>query len=171
MVRENGKYMSRKILVLSVIVVLGFAAFLVYLKRESDPDRLFANLIKQMQEENYEDLYEHSSNFLQVNAKNKEVFTERMRVALEMMKIADNELNFQRDTRHEQTLYEVTKNARDDKAGKNIWTVHKLGAGENQVDVVSSWDHNGIFPKLVDLTVYPKSEKQSMSALLGKLSR
>lgn len=164
--------MNWKILLSITIIGAGFVAFLGYLNRESDPDRLFANLIVQMQEGKYEEIYENSSQFLQINAENKEIFTARMNVALEKMKQADENLIFQRDELTEKTLYEVTNNSRRDNSGKTIWTVHKLGIGENQVDVTASWsNYEGLSPKLVDLSVRPKSEKEYISALLGTLPK
>lgn len=74
--------MNRKILLALAILGLGFVAFLGYINRESNPDRLFASLVEQMQKGDYENIYEKSSRFLQTNAKNKETFTKRINIAL-----------------------------------------------------------------------------------------
>ena len=159
--------MNWKILLSAAIVSLSFIAFLVYVNRESDPDRLFTNLIMQMQEGQYEAIYENSSDFLKLNAKNKQTFAERMSNALEIMKQADSNLDFQRDSAMERTLDEVTDNGRNE-SGKHFWIVNKLGSNNDSVQIVASYDNNGLFPKLIDLTVRSKSNKQQkISALTG----
>lgn len=164
--------MNWKILMAIVIIGLSFVAFLGYVNRESDPDRLFANLVEQMQEGKFEDIYKNSSHFLQINANNKETFTERMNIALEKMTQADNKLDFQRDEAEEKFLSETINVGHQDDAGKFILTVRKLGVGENQVEVKARWsNYEGFFPKLVDLSVRKESEKEYISALLGTVPK
>jgi len=165
--------MNWKILLsIAIVGLLSFVAFLGYVNRESNPDRLFANLIGQMQNGKLENIYEKSSNFLQINAENKEVFAERMSIALDKMKRADEKLEFQREESTEKVLTEVTRNSRESNSGRTIWTVKKLGMGENQVEVTASWNnYGGFLPKLVDLSVRKKSKKEYISALLGTLPK
>ncbi len=158
--------MNWKILILLAIVVLGFISFLGYRNQQSDPDKLFANLIEQVQEGKFENIYANSSDFLQLNA-NKEKFTDRMIDALEKMKQADGDLNFKRDLEREASIEYIERES-DKVIGRNtpndrILVIQKLGTGDNEVTVLLFWEYRGLIPKFNDLAVMPKhSERQDL---------
>lgn len=158
--------MNRKILIPIVIIILAFVAFWGYAKRESDSDRIFANLISKMKEGKYKDIYENSSDFLHLNA-DEEKFTERMKDALEKMKKADGDLNFERNREGESILKNMERET--DKAvgretpNNRILVIQQLGEGDNKVTVLLFWEHRGLFPKFNDLAVIPtNNERQDL---------
>jgi hypothetical protein len=155
-----------KILLSIAILALGFVAFLGYVSRESDPDRLFAALIKQMQKGNYEDIYENSSDLLQLNV-NKAEFTQRMSEALRKIKQVDGELNFRRDKEEETSIFTIQRNS-DKAIGRSSpntqnFVIERLGNGGNEIMVMVFWDEKGLFPKFGDLTILPiNNERQDL---------
>lgn len=159
--------MNRKtLLILIAVVGLCFIAFLGYVKRASDPDRLFSDLINQMKTGKYKDIYANSSDFLHLNA-DKEKFTERMADALEKMKRADVDLNFSRDKEEEISIENIQRES-DRAVGRatpnnTIFVIQKLGTGDNAVSVLIFWEHRGLFPKFSDLAIMPiQSERQDL---------
>ena len=155
-----------KTLLLIAILGLSMVAFGGYVKRAADPDKLFADLIDKMKAGKYEDIYDDSSDLLQLNA-DPEDFRERMSDALEKMKSADGGLNFERDKELEQRI-DFMQRESDKAVGRKtpnnrILMIQKLGTGDNEVTVLLFWRYSGLFPEFNDLAVMPKkTERQDL---------
>lgn len=152
-----------KLVLLIAVFGLSLVAFAGYVNRSSDPDRLFADLINNMKTGRYEDIYANSADLLHLNVDHKN-FKERMTDALEKMRKADGNLNFVRDKDWEQR--NAQRQRESDKAvGRKtpndlIFVFQELGTGDDKVTVLLMWQHKGLFPEFVNLSVMPNNSER-----------
>ena len=165
--------MNWKILLsIAIIGLLGFVALLVYVNRESDPDKLFANLIEQMNEGKYEDIYENSSELLRLNV-DKAEFSERMNNVYRKLKQTDGKLNFRRDKEEETSIFKIQRNSDEavSRSSPNTqnFIIERLGNGDDEITVMIFWDKNGLVPKFSDIAIFPNNDQRQDLRVVGLL--
>lgn len=144
--------MKRKIIYVSVFLIVAFIAFFRFMQYQADEQRLLAIFNLQLKEEKYEEIYDNSANAAKRGA-TKEEFVKRMKDAVKKLKDIDSDLNIQYDS--EWTHLIASDNQEN---GDFIQSFQSLDKDGKSVEIGVSWSVEQLRPKLYDFYVLPKNE-------------
>ena len=145
-------------LLLLALFVVAPAAYLTSCK--ANTDNLVQELTSNLREENFDGLYEQSSDLLHLNV-SREQFVRRMKIAVTKLKAIDERLNFQRYREMETGLPDT-----DDSI--SIRAVRKLEKGDKSARVLIYWDSKAKSNNLVVLPEPGTSKEYEVLTILYK---
>ena len=145
-------------LLLLALFVIASSAYLTSCK--ANTDKLVQELASTLREENFDELYEQSSDLLHLNV-TKEQFVRRMKIAAAKLKAIDEKLNFQRYREMEAALPATDESIL-------MRAIRKIEKGDKSVSVLIYWDHQAKFNNLVVLPEPGTSKEHEVLTILYK---
>jgi hypothetical protein len=152
---------NRKIIYLlagAVVIVAFYGAFIIY---KNNPDRLFAALKQQLEEQRFEEVYDESGDLMHLNV-TKEQFVVRMTDVVSKLKEIDENLNFQRDK-----ATEAIVNGTGSQDSPLIMVIQTLEKDNKSVAVMAIWRKQAQLTEFFDLAVLPKNSASKEFAVTG----